>query len=48
MKTKLLSSNTLKVIAIIAMTIDHIAWVGIETYEQSVARCRFSCTASGD
>ncbi len=35
MKTKLLSSNTLKVIAIIAMTIDHIAWVGIETYEQA-------------
>lgn len=30
-----LSSNTLKVIAIIAMTIDHLAWVGIETYEQA-------------
>ena len=28
-----LSGNALKVIAIIAMTIDHLAWVGIETYE---------------
>ena len=30
-----LSGNALKVIAIIAMTIDHLAWVGIETYEQA-------------
>lgn len=30
-----LSSNALKVIAIIAMTIDHVAWMGIETYEQA-------------
>ena len=33
--TKGLSANSLKVIAIIAMTIDHLAWVGIETYEQA-------------
>lgn len=33
--TKGLSGNALKVIAIIAMTIDHLAWVGIETYEQA-------------
>lgn len=30
-----LSGNALKIIAIIAMTIDHLAWVGIETYEQA-------------
>jgi len=30
-----LSGNALKVIAIVAMTIDHLAWVGIETYEQA-------------
>ena len=30
-----LSGNALKVIAVIAMTIDHLAWVGIETYEQA-------------
>ena len=30
-----LSGNALKVIAIIAMTIDHLAWMGIETYEQA-------------
>lgn len=35
MKTKGLSGNALKVIAILAMTIDHLAWVGIETYEQA-------------
>ena len=35
MQTKGLSSNALKVIAIIAMTIDHLAWVGIETYQQA-------------
>ena len=29
------SGNALKVIAIVAMTIDHLAWVGIETYEQA-------------
>ena len=28
-----MSGNALKVIAIITMTIDHLAWVGIETYE---------------
>ena len=33
--TRGLSGNALKVIAIIAMTIDHLAWVGIETYEQA-------------
>ncbi len=27
-----LTGNLLKVIAIIAMTIDHLAWMGIETY----------------
>ena len=32
---KELSGNALKVIAIVAMTIDHLAWVGIETYEQA-------------
>jgi len=30
-----LSGNALKVIAIVAMTIDHLAWVGIETYAQA-------------
>ena len=30
-----LSGNELKVIAIIAMTIDHIAWIGIEEYSQA-------------
>lgn len=30
-----LSGNALKVIAIIAMTIDHIAWMGIDTYSQA-------------
>lgn len=35
MKTQGLSGNALKIIAIIAMTIDHLAWVGIETYEQA-------------
>ena len=33
--TKGLSGNALKVIAIVAMTIDHLAWMGIETYEQA-------------
>jgi hypothetical protein len=28
-----LSGNALKVIAIITMTIDHLAWMGIETTE---------------
>lgn len=35
MQTYGLSGNALKVIAIVAMTIDHLAWVGIETYEQA-------------
>ena len=35
MMFKELSGNALKVIAIVAMTIDHLAWVGIETYEQA-------------
>ena len=30
-----LSGNALKVIAIVAMTIDHMAWMGIETYAQA-------------
>ena len=30
-----LSGNALKLIAIIAMTIDHIAWMGIDTYSQA-------------
>ena len=30
-----LTGNALKVIAIIAMTIDHFAWMGIETYSQA-------------
>ena len=30
-----LSGNALKVIAIIAMTIDHVAWMGIKTYAQA-------------
>ena len=30
-----LSGKALKVIAIIAMTIDHIAWIGIEEYSQA-------------
>ena len=35
MMFKGLSGNALKVIAIVAMTIDHLSWVGIETYEQA-------------
>ena len=35
MTAKGLSGNALKVIAIVAMTIDHLAWLGIETYEQA-------------
>ena len=31
----LLSGNALKLIAIIAMTIDHLAWMGIEEYSQA-------------
>lgn len=30
-----LSGNALKIIAIIAMTVDHLAWMGIETYAQA-------------
>ena len=30
-----ITGNMLKLIAIIAMTIDHLAWMGIETYEQA-------------
>ena len=30
-----LSGNALKVIAIIAMTIDHVAWIGIYNYAQA-------------
>ena len=32
MTLKVLTGNALKVIAIVAMTIDHLAWVGIETF----------------
>jgi len=39
MMFKGLSGNALKVIAIVAMTIDHLAWVGIETYEQAEIPC---------
>ena len=35
MLSKGLSGNALKIIAIVAMTIDHLAWMGIETYEQA-------------
>ena len=35
MTVKGLSGNALKVIAIITMTIDHLAWMGIESYEQA-------------
>ena len=40
-----MSGNALKVIAIITMTIDHLAWVGIETYEQAETPAQISCTA---
>ncbi len=33
--SKGLSGNALKVIAIVAMTVDHLAWVNIGTYEQA-------------
>ena len=37
LKEKLsLSANALKLIAIIAMTIDHLAWMGIEDYAQAL------------
>ena len=35
MLSKGLSGNALKLIAIVAMTIDHLGWIGIETYEQA-------------
>lgn len=36
MKEKLsLNGNALKIIAIIAMTIDHLSWMGIEDYSQA-------------
>lgn len=35
MREQGLSGNALKVIAIVAMTIDHLAWMGIETYVQA-------------
>ena len=35
MKRLVLSGNELKIIAIIAMTIDHVAWMGIEEYSQA-------------
>lgn len=35
MLAKGLSGNALKVIAIVAMTVDHLAWMGIETYQQA-------------
>lgn len=34
-RTYELSGNALKVIAIVAMTIDHLAWMGIHTYAQA-------------
>ena len=44
-----LSGNALKVIAIIAMTIDHVAWMRIEAYEQAEVPLQFRfllfCTA---
>ena len=45
--TKGLSGNALKVIAIIAMTIDHLAWVGIETYEQAETPLQISLHCVG-
>ena len=35
MKRLVLSGNELKIIAIIAMTIDHVAWMGIKEYSQA-------------
>ena len=35
MKSFALTGNELKIIAIIAMTIDHVAWMGIEEYSQA-------------
>lgn len=38
LKEKLyLTGNSLKLIAIIAMTIDHLSWMGIEEYSQAMA-----------
>ncbi len=42
-----LSGNALKVIAILAMTIDHLAWVGIETYEQAETPLQFALHSIG-
>ena len=37
LKEKLyLTGNSLKLIAIIAMTIDHLSWMGIEEYSQAM------------
>lgn len=35
MLAKGLSGNALKLVAIVAMTVDHLAWMGIETYQQA-------------
>ena len=38
-----LSGNALKVIAILAMTIDHVAWMGIETTLRPKYLYRYFC-----
>ena len=40
---KVLTANMLKVIAIIAMTIDHLAWLGYDYYPQDVGHALLHC-----
>ncbi len=47
MQAKILNSNALKVIAIIAMTIDHLAWMGVETYAQAETPLQIGLHAIG-
>ncbi len=42
-----INANVLKLIAIIAMTIDHLAWVGIATYSQAETPIQISLHSIG-
>jgi len=48
LKEKLsLSANELKVIAVVAMTIDHLAWMGISQYAQALTPIQIHLTLIG-